>query len=66
LNNFQELPHTSSAINFCELLLSYHSTKLLNILLRRDIDLRIIVTPWIMTLFAKFFCFFNFFQFFHF
>eukprot|EP00825_Cyclidium_porcatum_P040850 TRINITY_DN5255_c0_g1_i8.p1 TRINITY_DN5255_c0_g1~~TRINITY_DN5255_c0_g1_i8.p1 ORF type:complete len:490 (+),score=105.03 TRINITY_DN5255_c0_g1_i8:168-1637(+) len=48
-----ELPHVSSAISFCEILLQYHNSKLYQILQQAECDLSISVTQWIMTFFAK-------------
>jgi len=53
VNDLRELPHLNAAINYCGILLDYHSNQVACILKERDLDLRTFVTPWVMTLFCK-------------
>lgn len=50
----KELPHVLSAITLCEVLLKYHSPSIYFTLQRNEIMLSMIVTQWLITLFAKY------------
>ena len=50
----KELAHVLSAIQFCEILLKYHCADFYNRILRiEEFNISMVVTPLIMTLFAK-------------
>lgn len=54
LKGQKQLAHVLSAIQFCEILLKYHCADFYNRILKLDdFNLSMVVTPLIMTLFAK-------------
>ena len=48
-----QLPHLTTALNFCELMIQYHLPEISDGLKRNMIDVRTFVTSWILTLFIK-------------
>lgn len=49
----KELPHVLSAITLCEVLLKFHCPDLFYLLKRNEIFLSMVVTQWLITLFAQ-------------
>jgi hypothetical protein len=50
----KELPHVLSAITLCEMLLKYHNPRIHQLFLKNEIMLSMVVTQWLVTLFAKY------------
>jgi hypothetical protein len=50
----KELPHVMSAITLCEMLLKYHSPTIHHLFMKNEIMLSMVVTQWLITLFAKY------------
>jgi len=51
----KELPHVLSAITLCEMLLKYHNPRIHLLFLKNEIMLSMVVTQWLVTLFAKYY-----------
>ena len=53
INHSMKLPHLTTALTFCELMIQYHLSEIGQGLTKNMVDVRTFVTAWIMTLFTK-------------